>query len=165
MECWPPSVTNMPLSAIRFNLFSFDDCNLVSERKLQALDFLSSHGPTIAILLKNDTDYVPLSLLEEIHLIVTLGANVLPAVPKSELVECPTFIPGMSNNVFASQLSVNSGFGAIHAAILNLATRCLGGSCFAHIVPQSDAEVQRANSHAFGAYFSCMIRREIDEFI
>ena len=88
MECWPPSVTNMPLSAIRSSLVSSAEFDLVSEQKLQALDFLSSHGPTIAILLKNDIDYVPLSLLEEIHLIVTLGANVLPAVPKSELVGC-----------------------------------------------------------------------------
>ena len=63
---------------------------------------------------------------------------------------------------FTSQLSINSGFGAIHAAILNLATRCLGGRCFAHIVPQSDAEVQRANNHAFGAYLVCMTRRVID---
>jgi len=137
----------------------------VSERKLQALDFLSSHGPTIAILLKNETDYVPLSLLEEIHLIVTLGGNVLPAVPKSELVGCLAFFLVCQLMVYASQLSITSGFGAIHAAILNLATRCLGGSCFAHIVPQSDAEVQRANSHAFGAYLACMIRWVIDGFM
>ncbi|KAF5375401.1 hypothetical protein D9615_007995 [Tricholomella constricta] len=99
----------------------------------QALDLLTSHSSTIAILLKNDTDYVPLSLLEEIHLIVTLSASVLPSVPKSEM------------------LSTNSGFGAIHAAILGLATRCLGGGrCFGHVVPQTDAEMQWANERAFG---------------
>ncbi|KAF8064189.1 nucleoporin Nup186/Nup192/Nup205 [Lyophyllum atratum] len=99
----------------------------------QALDFLTSHSATIAILLKNDADYVPLALLEEIHLIVTLSASVLPSVPKSEM------------------LSTNSGFGTIHAAILGLATRCLGsGRCFGHIVPQSDAEMQWAKGYAFG---------------
>ncbi|KAF9463318.1 nucleoporin Nup186/Nup192/Nup205 [Collybia nuda] len=99
----------------------------------QALDFLSSHSSTIVILLKNETDQVPMALLEEIHLIITLCASVLPSVPKSEL------------------LSSNSGFGAIHSAILNLATRCLGtGRCFRHILPQSDAEIQNASTYAFG---------------
>ncbi|RDB19677.1 hypothetical protein Hypma_013316 [Hypsizygus marmoreus] len=99
----------------------------------QALDFLSSHSSTIVILLKNDTDYVPLALLEEIHLLLTLCSSVLPSVPKTEM------------------LSTNSGFGAIHAAILALATRCLStGRCFSHIVPQSDAEMQLANVRAFG---------------
>ncbi|KAG6856850.1 hypothetical protein H0H87_012908 [Tephrocybe sp. NHM501043] len=88
---------------------------------------------TFTILLKNDADYVPLAFLEETHLLVTLSANVLPIVPKSEM------------------LSSNSGFGAIHAAILALATRSLGnGRCFAHIQPQTDAELQWAREHAFG---------------
>ncbi|KAG6865339.1 hypothetical protein C0991_003376 [Blastosporella zonata] len=99
----------------------------------QALDLLSSHSATFTILLKNDAEYVPLAFLEEIHLIVTLSANVLPVVPKSEM------------------LSSNSGFGAIHAAILGLASRSLGGGrCFAHILPQTDVEVQWAKEHAFG---------------
>ncbi|KAG5650971.1 hypothetical protein H0H81_010360 [Sphagnurus paluster] len=99
----------------------------------QALELLTSHGATIAILLKNDMEYVPLALLEEIHLIVTLSTSVLPSVPKSET------------------LSTNSGFGAIHAAILGLAARCLGsGRCFRHIVPQTNAEMQWAKERSFG---------------
>ncbi|KAG6890211.1 hypothetical protein C0995_010222 [Termitomyces sp. Mi166 len=99
----------------------------------QALDLLNSHSATFTILLKNDADYIPLAFLEEIHLIVTLSANVLPTVPKSEM------------------LSSNSGFGAIHAAILTLAARSLGsGKCFTHILPQTDVEVQLAKRHAFG---------------
>ena len=52
----------------------------------QALDFLSMHSPTIVILLKNEIDDISLSLLEEIHLLVSLCTNVLPLVPKTELV-------------------------------------------------------------------------------
>ncbi|KAG5340572.1 hypothetical protein C0989_001177 [Termitomyces sp. Mn162] len=99
----------------------------------QALDLLNSHSATFTILLKNDTDYVPSAFLEELYLIVTLSANVLPIIPKSEM------------------LSSNSGFGAIHAAILTLAARSLGsGEYFSHIVPQTDVEVQLAKEHAFG---------------
>ena len=51
-----------------------------------ALDFLSNHASTIAILLKTQADYVTLAILEDIHLVVNLCANVLPAVPRNELV-------------------------------------------------------------------------------
>ncbi|KAG6907715.1 hypothetical protein DXG01_007628 [Tephrocybe rancida] len=99
----------------------------------QALDLLTKHSATFTILLKNDADYIPLAFLEEIHLIVTLSASVISIVPKSEM------------------LSSNSGFGAIHAAILGLATRSLGSeTCFAHVLPQTDAEMQWAKEHAFG---------------
>ncbi|KAG6891452.1 hypothetical protein C0992_006711 [Termitomyces sp. T32_za158] len=99
----------------------------------QALDMLNSHSATFTILLKNDADFVPLAFLEEIHLLVTLASNVLQIVPKSEV------------------LSSNSGFGAIHAAILTLAARSLGsGKCFAHIIPQTDVEAQSAKERAFG---------------
>ena len=50
-----------------------------------------------------------------------------------------------------AQLSTHSGFGAIHSAILNLATRCLSsGRCFSHIIPQTDAEMRSTNTYAFG---------------
>ncbi|TFK37612.1 nucleoporin Nup186/Nup192/Nup205 [Crucibulum laeve] len=99
----------------------------------QALEFLTAHGSTVVILLKNETDYTTLALLEEIHLIVTLCASVLPTVPKTEL------------------LSANSGFGAIHAAILSLGAKCLGRrQYFSLVVPQTDVEIQNANIFAFG---------------
>ncbi|KDR74068.1 hypothetical protein GALMADRAFT_250802 [Galerina marginata CBS 339.88] len=99
----------------------------------QALEFLSNHGPTIAILLKNESEYVTLPTLEEIHLIVTLCTNILPSVPKTEV------------------LSPNSGFGAIHLAILGLSTKCLArGKAFAQIVPQTDFDVKLSNTRAFG---------------
>lgn len=53
---------------------------------IQAIDFLSNHASTIAILLKVEADYVTLSMLEEIHLLVTMSGMLLTAVPKTELV-------------------------------------------------------------------------------
>ena len=47
---------------------------------------MSNHGSTIAILLKNEAESVNLLTLEEMHLIVALCTNVLPSVPKTELV-------------------------------------------------------------------------------
>ena len=51
----------------------------------QALEFLSSHRDTIVIMLKNDSEEVVLSYIEEIHLLVSLSGSLLPLVPKSEL--------------------------------------------------------------------------------
>ncbi|EAU87534.1 hypothetical protein CC1G_11206 [Coprinopsis cinerea okayama7 len=98
-----------------------------------ALDFLSNHSSTIAILLKTQADYVPLSILEELHLVVNLCASVLPSVPRTDL------------------LSANSGFGVINAAILSLSTRTLGrGKAFDRVIPSTDSEVQASNVYAFG---------------
>ncbi|KAF8970600.1 nucleoporin Nup186/Nup192/Nup205 [Flammula alnicola] len=113
----------------------------------QALNFLSNHGSTIAILLKNEDEYVSLATLEEVHLIIALCNSVLPSVPKTEV------------------LSPNSGFGAIHLAILGLSTRCLGrGKTFAHIVPQTDLDVKLSNVYAFGfgsqSKFDVKVRRK-----
>jgi nuclear pore complex protein Nup205 len=52
----------------------------------QALEFLSAHRDTIVILLKNDAEEVPLSVLDEIHLLVVLCGIVLPNVERQELV-------------------------------------------------------------------------------
>ncbi|KAF7373366.1 hypothetical protein MSAN_00546200 [Mycena sanguinolenta] len=94
----------------------------------QALDFLSNHSATIVILLKNDTEQIPLALVEEMHLLVSLCAGVFTHVPKSEL------------------LSPHSGFGAIHAAVLALATKCLGSRRWlAGVQPQTDAEISSAS--------------------
>ncbi|KAJ6461668.1 nucleoporin Nup186/Nup192/Nup205 [Mycena sanguinolenta] len=99
----------------------------------QALDFLSNHSATIVILLKNDTDQIPLALVEEMHLLVSLCTGVFTHVPKSEL------------------LSPHSGFGAIHAAVLALATKCLGGRRWlAGAQPQTDTEISSASVFARG---------------
>ncbi|KAF9445985.1 hypothetical protein P691DRAFT_777187 [Macrolepiota fuliginosa MF-IS2] len=99
----------------------------------QVLEFLASHGSTLVILLKNDADHISLGILDEIHLIINLCTNVLPSVPKSEV------------------LAPNSGFGAIHAAILTLATRSLNREhCFDSVTPQMEAEMQDARTPAFG---------------
>ena len=37
------------------------------------------------IMLKNDSEEVVLSYIEEIHLLVSLSGSLLPLVPKSEL--------------------------------------------------------------------------------
>ncbi|KAJ7619541.1 nucleoporin Nup186/Nup192/Nup205 [Roridomyces roridus] len=99
----------------------------------QALDFLSSHSATIVILLKNDTDQIPLAFVEEMHLLISLCTGVLPNVPKSEL------------------LSPHSGFGAIHAAVLALATQSLGSARWlTEVTPQTDAEILSASTLALG---------------
>jgi nuclear pore complex protein Nup205 len=99
----------------------------------QALEFLSNHRDTVVILLKTDMGSMPLAFMEEVHLLVTLCGIVLPLVPKSEL------------------LSPNSGFGAIHAVILSLSTRCLGhGNLLESVRPQSDAEALDATTFASG---------------
>lgn len=53
----------------------------------QVLEFLSRHSATIVIMLKSDLeDELSLALIEEVHLIVSLSCNVLPLVPKVDLV-------------------------------------------------------------------------------
>ncbi|KAF8183807.1 nucleoporin Nup186/Nup192/Nup205 [Mycena galopus ATCC 62051] len=99
----------------------------------QALDFLSNHSATIVILLKNEMEQIPLALVEEMHLLVSLCAGVFTHVPKSEL------------------LSPHSGYGAIHAAVLALATKCLGSRRWlASVQPQTDAEIFSASVFALG---------------
>ncbi|KAF9264555.1 hypothetical protein L218DRAFT_1076467 [Marasmius fiardii PR-910] len=99
----------------------------------QVLDFLSRHSSSIVILLKNETEDVSLALLEEIHLLVSLCTQVLPLVPRTEL------------------LSTHSGFGAINSAILSLSTRCLAnGPWIDTIKPQTDAEIADASTPASG---------------
>ncbi|KAJ3843324.1 nucleoporin Nup186/Nup192/Nup205 [Lentinula raphanica] len=94
----------------------------------QALDFISRHSATIVILLKNETGYFSLALLEELDLLVTLCAEVLPLVPRSEMA------------------STHSGFGAINAAILGLSTKCLGSGTWTDAIkPVTDGEVLHAS--------------------
>ena len=52
----------------------------------------------------------------------------------------------------AAQLSTNSGFGAIHLAILGLSARCmgLGDTLFSQIAPQTELEFQLNQQYAFG---------------
>ncbi|KAG1816317.1 nucleoporin Nup186/Nup192/Nup205 [Suillus subaureus] len=113
----------------------------------QALDFLSSHRETIIILLKNDSEEIGLSIVQEIHLVVSLSRSVLTLVPKSEL------------------MSTNSGFGGIHGAVLGLAARCLGNRSWSQAIkPQTDAEVLRASVFASGqgstSQFDLSLRRQ-----
>ncbi|KAJ8075003.1 hypothetical protein PM082_019330 [Marasmius tenuissimus] len=99
----------------------------------QVLDFLSRHSSTVVILLKNETEDVSLALLEEVHLLVSLCGQVLPLVPRTDL------------------LSTHSGFGSINSAILSLSTRCLAnGPWIDQIRPQTDAEVADASTPASG---------------
>jgi nuclear pore complex protein Nup205 len=66
--------------------FSPESCLHESYERFQVLEFLSSHRDTIVILLKTDTEPTPLSVIEEMHLLVSVCAGVLPLVPPSELV-------------------------------------------------------------------------------
>ncbi|KAF9529076.1 nucleoporin Nup186/Nup192/Nup205 [Crepidotus variabilis] len=99
----------------------------------QALEFLSAHASTVAILLKSEASHASLATLQEIHLLVVLCTTIFPSVPKTEL------------------LSPNSGFGGIHLAILGLSTRCLGqGKTFTHVAPLDEVEVRSSQQYAFG---------------
>ncbi|KAJ3972446.1 hypothetical protein EV361DRAFT_948793, partial [Lentinula raphanica] len=113
----------------------------------QALDFISRHSATIVILLKNETGDFSLALLEELDLLVTLCAEVLPLVPRSEMA------------------STHSGFGAINAAILGLSTKCLGSGTWTDAIkPVTDGEVLHASVVApgFGSHskFDVEVRRK-----
>ncbi|KAG0707241.1 nucleoporin Nup186/Nup192/Nup205 [Suillus ampliporus] len=113
----------------------------------QALDFLSSHRETIIILLKNDSEEIGLSIVQEIHLVVSLCRSVLTLVPKSEL------------------MTTNSVFGGIHGAVLGLAARCLGNRNWSQAVkPQTDAEVLQASvfspGHGSATQFDLGLRRQ-----
>ncbi|TFY64741.1 hypothetical protein EVJ58_g2418 [Rhodofomes roseus] len=97
----------------------------------QALQFLSSHRDTLIILLKNEVDDLSLAVIEEMRLIVSLCANVLHLVPKSELL----------------------GLWRYSLRDLKLATVCLGNAHWSEAVkPQSDAELVDAGitSPAYG---------------
>jgi nuclear pore complex protein Nup205 len=116
----------------------------------QALDFLSRHSATIVILVKNEIDDLSLALLEEVHLIVSLCAQVLPLVSQNELVgpksDCRNF-----SHLHLTQMSTHSGFGAINSAILSLSTGCFaGGPWVEQIRPQTDTEITDANTPATG---------------
>jgi len=52
----------------------------------QALEFLNAHRDTIVILLKIDLEDIPLAVVDEINLLVSISTAILPLVPKSELV-------------------------------------------------------------------------------
>ncbi|KAF8130340.1 nucleoporin Nup186/Nup192/Nup205 [Boletus edulis] len=89
-----------------------------------------------------DTIYI-----EEIHLLVSLSGSLLSLVPKSEL------------------LTMNTGFGGIHGAILGLAARCLGnGRCSQSVRPQTDSEIALASVFAPGhqseTKFDVLVRRQ-----
>jgi nuclear pore complex protein Nup205 len=47
---------------------------------------MNAHRDTIVILLKVDLDDVPLAVVDEINLVVSICTVILPLVPKSELV-------------------------------------------------------------------------------
>jgi len=76
---------------------------------------------------------VSVSLVDEIHLLVSLCASVLPLVPKTEL------------------MSIHTGFGGIHGAILTLIAKCLGsGQWVDDVRPQTDTELLDASVYATG---------------
>ncbi|KAL6308871.1 nucleoporin Nup186/Nup192/Nup205 [Sparassis latifolia] len=92
----------------------------------QALQFLSSRRDTAVLLLKNEVDELSLAVLEELRLLVSLCSNVVQHIPKTELLS-------------------NIGFGGIHAAISNLAARCLGNRHWTESVkPQTERELSDA---------------------
>lgn len=75
----------MHRSRYLFTLCPFFSYNGLTD-DAQALNFLSTHGSTIAILLKNEDEHVTLPTLAEVHLIIALCTSILPSVPKTEVV-------------------------------------------------------------------------------
>ena len=128
---------------------------------------MSSHRDTIVIMLKNDSDEVALSYIEEIHLLVSLSGGLLPLVPKSELASVPlaSLFIHEKTNLCLLQMTMNTGFGGIHGAILGLAARCLGNGRWSQSVrPQTDNEIALASVFAPGhqseTKFDVQVRRQ-----
>ncbi|KAL1731452.1 nucleoporin Nup186/Nup192/Nup205 [Schizophyllum commune] len=97
------------------------------------LEFIVTHHATIAILIKTDVDSLSLSTVEELHLIVSLCTRVLPYVEKEQLA------------------SPTTAFGSLHAAVLNLASRCMcNGRWTKFVTPQTETEGVWAGVHGEG---------------
>jgi hypothetical protein len=64
----------------------------------QALELLSAHRDTVIILLKNEADHASLYIIEEVHLLIALCTNVLPLVPRPDLVRTGFFGASTCNN-------------------------------------------------------------------
>ena len=74
-------------------------------------------------------------IVEEIYLIVSLCTNILPSIPKAELVRFEVVLFSIYTLIII-QLSANSVFGAVHFTILGLSARCIAlGKPFVRIVP------------------------------
>jgi nuclear pore complex protein Nup205 len=89
-------------------------------------------------------------------LIVSLCASVLPLVPKADLVSSSYSLPHKAlSHAWLIKLSSNTGFGAIHGAILGLATNCLSSTLWLRSMrPQTDAEMRDAGLYSSGTLFS-----------
>ena len=115
-------------------------------------------------MLKNDSEEVALSYIEEIHLLVSLSGGLLPLVPKSELARLVrSFV--LPDKLTLFQMTMNTGFGGIHGAILGLAAQCLGNGRWSQSVrPQTDSEIALASVFAPGhqseTKFDVQVRRQ-----
>ena len=70
--------------------------------------------------------------------------------PQDRASECPVRIANCTEAKLM-QVSINSGFGGIHGAILTLAAKCLGsGRWMDDVRPQTDAELLDASVYAAG---------------
>ena len=121
----------------------------------QILEFITTHHATIAILIKTDVEALSLSTVEELHLIVSLCTRVLPYVEKEQLVSVERFGPVhcSSTGTMSSQASPTTAFGSLHAAVLNLASRCICNSRWTKFVtPQTETEGVWAGVHGEGVY-------------
>lgn len=109
------------------------------------------HSPTISILLKTDADDLTMGLLDELHLLISICADVLHLVPKSELVSVAISATSLALTLCYLKASANAAYGLIHSSILSLAVRCLGRERWLRqIKPVTDAEVLSASVAAPG---------------
>jgi hypothetical protein len=65
---------------------------------------------------QNDSEEIGLSIVQEIHLVVSLSRSVLTLVPKTELVSFHLLTRATRSLTMLFQMSTNSGFGGIHGA-------------------------------------------------
>ena len=108
---------------------------------IQVLEFLHAHRDTIVILLRIDLDDVPLAVVDEINLVVSICTAVLPLVPKSELV-CVSRMAILLQLTMQTPQFSSSGYGGIHNAIFALAATTLGNTSWTESVrPSTDAEL------------------------
>ncbi|EJD04791.1 uncharacterized protein FOMMEDRAFT_153883 [Fomitiporia mediterranea MF3/22] len=100
----------------------------------QILDFIHSHRDTLVIMLKQDASLFALSSIQELDLIISLCALVVPSVPQTDFV------------------ATNSGFGSLHNAILAVAARILGSGRWLSLVRPSD-ETEAIESNMRGSEY------------
>ena len=103
-------------------------------------------------MLKQEGLLATLKGIEELDLIVSIAALVVPTINKADLVSNCT-IENQQSNAYEDcrQFATNSGFGGIHNAVLAMSSRILGSTKWANAIqPSDESEQNDAGTRAHG---------------